>query len=181
MTTVDYNKILADKGIRAEFSFIPFSKSKNSSESALSLNWNVKLFYKDREIIETPFFQGIGNAPVYKLKDKFGSKLTFNVALKMQCELGKEIKYCPFNRDGYLAQHDNIKSPSVADLFYCLILDADAIDYPAYEDWADTFGLDHDSRKGLALYHECLTTGLRLRAGLGESLLKELRELFSDF
>lgn len=180
MTTVDYNKILADKGIRAEFTFVPFSKSKNSSEPALSLNWSVKLFYKDREIIETPFFQGIGNAPVYEHKNKFGSKVTFNIALKRQCEFGKEI-YSPFNKDGYLETGDNIKSPSVADLIYCLLLDADAIDYPTYEDWADTFGFDHDSRKGLALYHECLTTGLKLRSGLGESLLKELRELFSDF
>ncbi len=179
MTKVDHNKILADKGIRAEFTFVPFSKSKNKDSEDLSLNWIAKVFYKDIEIIETTFFQGVAHAPVYKQKSKI-EKGAFKNALKKQCEIGKELKQSPFRYD-LMETTTDIPCPEVADLLYCLLLDADAINYSTYESWAGEFGYDEDSRKGFEIYHQCLTIGLKLRSGLGESLLNELNELFVDF
>ena len=178
MTKVDHNKILADKGIRAEFTFIPFSKSKNRDSEDLSLNWSVKVFYKDREILETTLFQGVAHAPVYKQKSKI-DKFLYNNALKKQCESGKEVRF--LYKWDFVSTTTNIPTPNVADLIYCLLSDAEAINYPTYECWASEYGYDEDSRKGFDIYHQCLTIGLKLRSGFGESLLNELNDLFVDF
>jgi hypothetical protein len=68
-------------------------------------------------------------------------------------------------------------TPNAADVLYCLALDGEAINYAAFEQWADEFGYDTDSRKAEAAYKECLRAGLFLRAILGENGIDELLAL----
>ena len=66
--------------------------------------------------------------------------------------------------------------PVPEDVMAALVLDAEAIDYPTYEEWADNSGHDRDSREGEKVYQACLATGLRLRAGIGDAGLQSLRK-----
>lgn len=53
--------------------------------------------------------------------------------------------------------------PPRASVLACLALDAEAINYGSFEQWAQEFGYDTDSRKAEEAYNACLRTGLFLR------------------
>ena len=71
--------------------------------------------------------------------------------------------------------------PTLRDVLYSLVSDADAIDCATFEDWASNYGYDTDSRSAEKAYRACLESGLKLRAMLGEEALTKLRELFQDY
>ena len=71
--------------------------------------------------------------------------------------------------------------PDSLDVLSCLVSESDAIDSPAFDDWASNFGYDTDSRKAESVYRACLETGLKLRAAVGDSGLTKLREAFQDY
>ena len=71
--------------------------------------------------------------------------------------------------------------PEPRDVIHCLLSDGEAIDHAKYEDWADNFGYDRDSRKGEAIYRHCLELGLQLRSSLGDDNLRKLREAFEGY
>jgi hypothetical protein len=50
-----------------------------------------------------------------------------------------------------------------------------------FEEWADNFGLDQDSRKAEAMYNECAAIGRALAAGLSPAEIDRLREVFQDY
>jgi hypothetical protein len=56
-----------------------------------------------------------------------------------------------------------------------LVRDADALHSAGFDDWAADYGYDTDSRKAESIYRACLEIGQKLRAGLGQALLDELR------
>lgn len=55
------------------------------------------------------------------------------------------------------------------------------LDSSTFEEWANEFGYDPDSRKAEVIYRACLEIALKLRNGLGEDRLRDLRELFTDY
>ncbi len=69
--------------------------------------------------------------------------------------------------------------PSIADVLGSLMVDASAIDHITFEDWADNFGYDLDSRKAERTYNVCRETGARLVEMLGEHF-GPLQELASE-
>jgi len=73
------------------------------------------------------------------------------------------------------------RPPNVEDVLASLTLDArsaeDSIDF---EDWAENFGYDGDSRKAEALYAECVEQTERFKDWLGPSLFAELLECEED-
>lgn len=73
--------------------------------------------------------------------------------------------------------HNEAIIPNAADVLHCLALDAEAINYATFEQWADEFGYDTDSRAAERSYQECLRAGLFLRAVLGEKDLETLQTL----
>ena len=79
--------------------------------------------------------------------------------------------------EGYLA----IPTPELVDVLYSLVNDAEAIEYNSFEDWAQTFGHDADSRKGEAMYQSCLKIALQLRQLVGKDNLNRLHELYQDY
>jgi hypothetical protein len=62
-----------------------------------------------------------------------------------------------------------------------LASDSNVLDYATYEDWGSELGFDPDSRKGEAIYRQCLTLALRLRAALGDGALTALREVAGEY
>jgi hypothetical protein len=71
--------------------------------------------------------------------------------------------------------------PDKLDVIYSLISDSDAIEYGSFEEWAENFDYETDSRKAEAIYRTCLEFGLKLRRALGDKALTELREAFQDY
>lgn len=71
-------------------------------------------------------------------------------------------------------------SPRAADVLYCILSDAEAIDC-SFSDWCDMFGYDSDSIKALETYRECEKTGRELRRIFKRDQIAALRDALQDF
>jgi hypothetical protein len=67
------------------------------------------------------------------------------------------------------------KRPTIEEVLDCLVLDSDAVGYN-FEDWADNFGLDRDSRKAEKTYNICVEQGREFISFLGRKCYNELIE-----
>lgn len=177
---------LNEMGISVECEFVPLSSSRNSkpeykSFDDLSLNWRVQLRRKGRTILTADYQQGCGYAPAYDHPSLGTPKciMRFETLLR-ECETGITYHY-DLNGSFALGKGRAIDQPDSLDVLYCLVLDADVLDYSGFEEWADNYGYDPDSRKAEATYKECLSQSLKLRTGLGAHYLPKLQELFQDY
>ena len=148
-TAVAYCDRLVADGLEYSAEFVPFSQSRNAGEKDLSLNWRATL-RKGSQSLTTDYQQGIGHIPGYK--STMFAKMTVreHEQLTAACEQGR-VKF------------QKIKPPTLHEILYCLLSDSDAIDCACFEDWADSYGYETDSRKAEAIYKACLAIGLKLR------------------
>lgn len=125
--------------------------------------------------LTTDYGAGCGRCPSYEQRATIHSA----AAVKWECENGTKAigeVSTGFHSGNRMALKPQPILPNLADVLHSLVSDAEAIDYPTYEEWADNLGFDRDSRKGEAAYRACLESGLKLRAALGEEGLRRLRE-----
>jgi len=174
-------------GVHYSAEFVPFSKSRNAKPrvklSELSLNWRVTIGKRspiDGQLsrtgtLVTDYQQGIGHIPGLPYNAR--PTIHYDKCVRNSCEHGSSY----VDSSSGVIRGRPLSAPALADVLYCLISDADAIEYPTYEDWASNMGYDTDSRKGEATYRACLETGLKLRALIGDGALTKLRELFQDY
>ena len=167
-------KLLKSKyGLTVHTEFVPFSKSRNKDNKEPSLNWRVTLMHNDRHVMTTDYSAGCGHCPAYDNpihgRPQFMS-IARDAAIRRECESGYEDR-----------TRKQIPPIDAANVVYSVVIDASALYYASFEDWACEYGYDIDSRKGEAIYRECLATGFRLQAALGASALEALREDFQDF
>lgn len=134
------------------------------------ISWRIRL-ERNGQTIETDYAQGIGCIPREILVVPYGRR---TVAQQERIEAVMETGR---------AQRGGRKCPppSLPDVLHSLVSDSDVLDHPTYESWAGDFGYDPDSRKGEAIYRQCLEIALKMRTMFGESGLEELRELFQDY
>ena len=66
--------------------------------------------------------------------------------------------------------------PKLADLLYCLAMDASAKEEECFEDWAENLGYDTDSRKAEKTYQACLKNADDLCYLLGNDAFNTLLE-----
>lgn len=118
------------------------------------LRWTITLRVGGRAVRTCEFSAGIGHAPSYPAQVAYD-----------ECRTG--------------LHKGNPIQPQLRDVVYSLAMDARALDYASFEDWAGDFGLDTDSRKAEAMYRECLACGVQLRAALGSEDFGRLLELCS--
>lgn len=163
--------------MRAEF--VPFSKSRNAKpdkggEIWRSLNWQVTLTRNGRDILTTDYSAGEAHCP----SNKQGAQQTADYRARVDYELehGKTAHEYPYAIVG-----GKPILPKLADVLSSLILDSSVLDAGGFEDWAGDFGYDTDSREAERIYRACLDLALKLRAGLGETELQRLRDLFQDY
>lgn len=189
-------KRLDELGIAVEVEFVPRSRSRDPK--AKQVNWKVKVLHGctfktvkvdryvnafmgrreveeaihegGRVLIEAPYSTGIGHIQGYKQNWSGRMNLEDGQAVDEVMEKGRSSDW----RGRFRAV-----KPTASDVVQCLLSDASAIDYASYEEWGPDLGYDKDSRKGEQVYRECLSTGLKLRAALGDAVLTELRELAS--
>ena len=168
--------ICARAGVTMEAVFVPFSKSRNAKpgkdgKAWRSLNWRIRLFHRraSAPILETDYAQGEGYAPAYKAA-RNPLRMTIDESRALSIELEEGFTASPRH-----AFRKRIPAPSIGDVLQSLARDADALDYADFEEWAAEYGYDADSRSAESIYRACLEIATKLRAGLGASLLAEIR------
>lgn len=172
--------VMAHLALTVESEFVPWSKSRSFKAGAnireRNLNWKITLLHKGQKVITTDYSAGIAHCPSYPKN----GRITTDIAtqLESETERGKQTKIGGFTGHAFLG--DTLK-PDACDVMYGLLVDAEAIDHPSFEDWASSFGYDTDSRKAEACYRACLETALAIRAAIGEVGLTMLREACQDY
>lgn len=176
-----YCERLIANGVSYNAVFVPQSQSRNKDAKEPSLNWRVTIA-KGNVRIETDYMQGCAHVPHYA--HAFARNVTYDAAVREACETGKS-RIIPHKNAYDAAQggraaptYREIPTPDFADVLYCLVWDASAIDFPGFEEWAREYGFDTDSRKAEQIYRACLDTALKLRAIVD---LDEAREVFQDY
>ncbi len=169
--------VLAKHKITVTAVFVPLSKSRNAAEKRRTLNWTVTLCTEGKPVVTADYSAGEGHCPSYKHGDR---SMWRDELLAWECEHG-----LPATRGDcvkpYAKPGGKPLMPDTRSVVYGLLSDSSAIDHPTFEDWAEDFDYDTDSRKAEATYRQCLETGLKLRAAFGDSALTELRAAFQDF
>ena len=169
-------QILEANNIKLVYEFVPFSKSRNKADKSPSLNYKVKVLKGEREVLETDYMMGCAHCPGYK--NFKPNSFNQNQVIKAECETG--FKHNIFANQTLVKTKSAIR-PHAADVFYSLVLDSDVIEYSSFEDWAGCFGYDADSRKAEKIYRDCLDIALKLKNGIGDAVLNELREALQDY
>jgi hypothetical protein len=174
----DYTKLdamIASLGLEYSAQFVPFSLSRNAVSAPrlrdLSLNWRIAIS-KGGVTLTTDYQAGIAHIPGYKHEQRPTGD--YADAVERACETGQT---------GALVRRP-VPAPALRDVLYCLVQDADAIDYPCFEEWAHALGFDTDSRKAERTYNASLDIALKLRAmfgRFGEDTLAALREAYQDY
>jgi hypothetical protein len=172
----EIQNVLNKHGLTIEAVFVPFSQSRNAGEKSPSLNWKVTLKHNGRKVLTTDYMAGCAHAPSYK--QSFRHDVVNEKVVAMECEKGRECRWSDM-RGAYIVGKETINPDSVS-VIYSLLMDAEVLDYGGFEDWADSFGYDADSRQAERTYNDCMKIALQLRT-TGESVVAELREAYQDY
>lgn len=175
-------------GLHLECKQIPLSQSRHAQEKSLSVEWECKLRKgfatldgaTDRVVHTFSYSQGIGHLRGYQYTDAkwvgYWKSVEGDARLRNVCE-GRIDK----GPSGGIGPGPlSAIAPTLADALGALLLDGSAIDRGSFEEWADEYGYDRDSRKAEASYRACLETGLKLRKVLGDETFRRFRELTSE-
>ena len=179
----------SEHGASLETVFVPWSQSRSyvagTPAFRRNLNWRCTLrrwhglgdAREPRPVISFDYSAGIAHAPIYKRAHRPGeprfNTLHWEKAIIHETEIGRAS--LAYGSSGVPIR------PSFIDVLASIALDASAIDSATFEDWAGELGYDPDSRKGEAIYRECLAHALAIRAAFGEAALAALREAASDY
>ena len=71
------------------------------------------------------------------------------------------------------------KKPSVADVLYCLFIDAEAEDYN-FSEWCDEFGYSDDSTNALNTYRQCLEIATNLRKYFTAEQREQIKSIIQE-
>jgi hypothetical protein len=182
-------------GLTIEATFVPFSRSRfaNTKDKPnvndlslnsvarnrpkvndLSLNWRVSLLCHGKHVLTTDYMAGVGHCPSYKrLNAQRFMSVEAAECIAKECETGRAW-------NGAWSGQMEI-TPDRLDVISSLVMDSRVLDYGTFEEWAEDFGFDPDSRKAEATYRACMEIALKMRAGLGETMLERMSEAFADY
>jgi len=163
---------MVDLGVTVKSVFVPWSESRRKGEQLPSLNWLVTVQRHGRDVLTTEYSAGMAHCPGYTRYT--GQRHEQHTVCQWECEHGYAGHYqsCGVTRRGSGPR----LTPDAVSVLWSLSQDAAALDCPSYEEFAGEFGYDEDSRQGEAVYRACLEIALKLRAGLGEAGLAQLRD-----
>lgn len=151
---------------------LPANDHKITRERIFSKNpepfkWTCKLVMNGKKSAGFDYSMGIGHV------EKFGrvdaAKKTWGRASSE--ELKKSLV---FNESFFSGSVFRAAPPNISDFLQCLALDSYAMQCDFFEDWAQEFGYDTDSREAYRVYKACLKNARKLRDFIGHSLMAEL-------
>lgn len=171
--------LLTQHDITVTSVFVPWSKSRNNKEKDRSLNWVITITKAGRHVITTDYMAGIGHCPSYKQNPPktYQEHRNYVERIEAETEQGYATKKPLGWQPAVVVDRKKPIVPSTANVIYCFTADASVLDAGGFEDWARDYGYDTDSRKAEKLYRDCLEIALKLRAGLGDELITQLREV----
>lgn len=189
--TQTLESVVADLGLTISAVFVAWSDSRNAKADPTPrdycLNWWVSLIGKvgtdhGRVILTTDYQAGHGHIPRRKAAqwpDRW-SMDNFK-ALQRICETGRSnISLIPRGSNLFKTWKGVIQ-PKALGVIHSLVMDADAVGYAGFEDWAENCGFDTDSRKAETIYNQCLDHALKLRNALGNDDFERLQAAASEY
>ena len=173
-------------GLNYSATFIPHKESRNKKQSSC-LNWIVSISKGGSVPIITDYMQGIGHIPWFCHYPK--DKTPYAQAVEGCCNDGNwfESKFHHDNNSGAVKFNNSgiiigrkyaLKQPKLVDVLWSLVMDSDVLNYSGFEDWADSFGYDTDSRLAEKTYNQCMDIALQMNSMFD---LDTLQELFQDY
>jgi hypothetical protein len=184
MDKTEIADVIASLGLTIDATFVPFDQSRNVNEKWRSLNWKVTVKRNGRDVLTTDYSAGIAHCPSYSKKAPAAwdrpARMWPDLVAKFETETGFQAQ--PYTTwGGFRADKTKPIKPDTVDVLHSLTLDSSVLDAGGFEDWADEFGYDTDSRSAEATYRACLELALKLRAALGDSGVNLLRDAFADY
>ena len=167
---------LEELGVTIEAKFTPWSVVNPGKDvttvkiTTLNVNWTVTIRKKGETVLTTPYSYGLGHLKPFA--NIFG-RITTDIRHNAMDVAERGF----FPKPGYTTWGQKVHEPSASDVLSSLCLDASVLDFSSFEEWADDYGYDPDSRKAEAIYRACLQNTLALRRYLGDAALTELRDL----
>jgi hypothetical protein len=161
MVSNQLRAILTELQMSIDSTFIPWSLSRNAKENHRSLNWRVDVLKSGKKILTVDYSAGTAFCPGYVVG---ASRRERQSIIDYETEHG-------------ISTVDSTKiKPCIFDVIYSLVSELDTLDFASFEEWAENYGYDPDSRRAEAIYKTCLDNSLRLRAALGDHNLNRLRD-----
>lgn len=133
----------------ADVKFIPLSQSRCSNEVHPNVNYRLSLT-KGGRTLEIDWSEGIGH---YNLKTNSRGNY-YAVDVENLVEYGTTKTTLNARPNLHPAFKVKPKSP-LEEILCCLQFDWEVINY-SFEEWADNFGYDSDSRSAEKIYNQCL-------------------------
>jgi len=156
----ELTEIAGEYGLTLTFEFIPQTFPAGTASKDLGMKWLVTVMHKGKALLATDYTQGVAHCPSYP-KGMWGRRLT-------QHEYDNILRDCasPQPKGGP-------KEPLTA--LWCIARDCQGVmQTGTFEDWADEFGFDTDSRKAEATYNECVRQNLKLKQAIGDEGIETL-------
>lgn len=123
----------------------------------------------EKAVWEGPYRMGLGNFPEFR--DLIGRNLTVHGEKEILASVEKR------NPRRILRTR-----PSLPDVLYSLLSEGSAFfDAASFEEWAEDYGFDTDSRKAERMFRECQETGRKLSRAINAAEITELRDAFADY
>ena len=116
-------------------------------------------------------------------KPEFSTEFSTGVGLRvlLRARPPEIIKYPrTLHAVGWMKQHCVPNPPEVASVFSSYLTEGGAAD-ECFEDWADNFGYDKDSRKAEKAYEACKDIGFKVRGMFTPAEREELRVMLEDY
>lgn len=185
-------------GVTMETVFIPYSQSRNANsetamggrgETWLSLNWKVTIKRNGRDVLTTDYSAGIAHAPSHQrakapLQYPSSQKNWLHYAGIWEAENGYAARLEMFGSE----RHNHFRAdkakpilPLLRDVMASMVADYGVLNYARFEDWANEYGYDPDSRSGEKVYRACMELALQMRAAFGDKGMEEFAELYQDY
>ena len=162
-------------GLTMTAELVPFSRSRNAKEKRPSLNWRVTVKAPHTELeLVTDYMQGVGHLPNYS--HKYATNAAYDDTVRAACETG--VFSPPEFAGSSRFKTGKVSPPKLVDVLYSLVMDASALEYASFEDWASEYGYDADSRSAERTYQDCLKIALKLQQMVD---LPSARIAFEDF
>ena len=132
------------------------------------LEWVIKLT-KGEDSMRVIYRQGLGYLPdslkqlIHRPKSTLADKEMHAVTAAVESGKHNDLPLTP---------------PDLIDVLHSLLMDSSVSEYPVYEEWAGEFGYEEDSRKGEAIYKQCIEQTMALSKLVD---LSKGRDAFCDY
>lgn len=181
MHETELNPVIEQLGLTYTATFVP-TKQPAGTVPHPQLHWLCTLT-KGKRHISIPYHQGCAHVIGYQHyhKNQYEKRL-HDEMIRAACENGKYVR----DKRAWLGEiYTQFKAaqpdPKLADVLYCLVMDADVLNTSGFEEWAENLGYNTDSREAEKMYRQCIEQSLQFKNLIGQAALDTLREAFQDY